>query len=99
MSSAQNPSIDMEQFNRLMARRKRVSLTLTAIMLCVYFGFILVLAFAKDMFSTPISGHITMWLPIGIGIIFSAWLMTGIYVRWANKTYDRLVEQVKDSAR
>ena len=89
----------MEKFNSLMARRKRISLLLTALMLVIYYGFILVLAFGKDIFSTPISGHVTMWLPIGIGVILAASLLTGIYVYWANGTYDRLVNEVKSTLR
>lgn len=91
--------IDMEKFRTLMASRKRIAVFLSILMLAIYYGFILVLAFGKEMFAIPLSGHVTLWLPIGIGVILTAWVLTGVYVFWANGRYDRMVNQVKDTLR
>ncbi|MGE4299457.1 MAG: DUF485 domain-containing protein [Desulfovibrionaceae bacterium] len=89
-------SINIEKFNDLVARRRRLSWWLTATILGIYYGFILILAFNKSLLSIPIGEHVTLWLPVGIGVIITAWVLTGIYVRWANETYDRLVASVKE---
>lgn len=43
----------------------------------------------------PISKNITLGLPVGIGILISAWVLTGIYVLWVNRYYDTKIEELK----
>lgn len=88
--------LESEKFKELVKKRLTVSLTLTAIMLIVYFGFILVVAFQKDLLAAKLVGNITLGLPVGIGIIVFAWLLTGIYTRWANKKYDKAVRELRN---
>lgn len=76
---------------QLAARRWRVALWLTAAMLVVYFGFILLIAFAKPLMGSPVVGKLTLGILLGVLVIVSAWLLTWIYVRWANRTYDAAV--------
>ena len=73
---------------RLAARRWRVALVLTAAMLAVYFGFILLIAFDKPLMGSPVAGTLTLGILLGVLVIVSAWLLTWIYVRWANLHYD-----------
>ncbi|HXA02017.1 MAG TPA: DUF485 domain-containing protein [Cytophagaceae bacterium] len=87
--------IDTPAFKVFVKKRWRVSLLLTFIMLFIYFGFILTIAFHKDWLAYKIGSHISIGLPIGVGIIISAWLLTGIYVSWANSVYDKKVEELK----
>jgi uncharacterized membrane protein (DUF485 family) len=87
--------ITSEPFQRLVATRWRVSLTLTALMLLVYFGFILTVAFNKAVLATKLGSALTVAIPIGLGIIVFAWLITGVYIRWANRYYDREVAALK----
>ncbi|MDT8324371.1 MAG: DUF485 domain-containing protein [Bacteroidota bacterium] len=84
-----------DEFKTLVRKRMSVTLTLTAVMLIVYFGFILVIAFDKELLAAKIGEHVTIGLPIGIGIIIFAWLLTGIYTWWANNRYDRVVREMK----
>jgi uncharacterized membrane protein (DUF485 family) len=65
-------------------------------MLVVYFGFILLIAFNKEFLATKIGEHLTIGLPIGIGVIIFAWLLTGIYIRWANSSYDKSVRELRN---
>lgn len=88
--------VNSEKFKELVRKRLRVSLSLTAIMLIVYFGFMLTVAFNKELLSVKIAEHITIGLPIGIGIIVFAWLLTGVYTRWANQSYDKSVRELRN---
>ena len=88
--------VNSEKFKKLVSKRLSFSLTLTAIMLAVYFGFILVIAFNKELLAVKIGEHVTVGIPIGIGIILFAWILTGIYTRWANKTYDKSVRELRN---
>ena len=61
-----------------------------------YFGFVFLIAFGRDFLSSDIAPSITVGIPIGIGVIIVSWVLTGIYVRWANQKYDVMVEKLKD---
>jgi len=88
--------IHSKKFHELVKKRLSVSLTLTIIMMIVYFGFILSIAFYKELLSIKIGEYFTVGIPIGIGIIVFAWLLTGIYTRWANKKYDKSVRELRN---
>ena len=70
---------------------------LTAIMLLVYFSFILLIAFYPEVLGAKVSegSMITVGIPVGIAIIIFAFVLTGIYVRRANREFDVLLEAVK----
>ena len=80
------------RYQRLVKQRGRFTWTLTAIMLAVYFGYILLIAFDKAVLARPIGGGVTsIGIPIGVGIILLAIVLTGLYVRRANREFDPLV--------
>jgi uncharacterized membrane protein (DUF485 family) len=95
-NSTHNDILISEDFKKLVSRRWIFSITLTFLMLAVYFGFILTVAYHKELLVTKISKGLTLGIPLGIGIILFAWILTGIYVSWANKIYDRHVKELKD---
>jgi uncharacterized membrane protein (DUF485 family) len=67
-------------------------------MLVIYYGFILVIAFAPKVLGTPLSAGsvITVGIPVGLGVIVSAFVLTGIYVARANSQFDRLTREIKE---
>ncbi len=88
--------LESEKFKALVKKRLTVSISLTVLILVVYFGFILTIAFYKELLAVKIGEHLTVGLPIGIGIILFAWILTGIYTRWANKDYDKSVRELRN---
>jgi uncharacterized membrane protein (DUF485 family) len=77
------------RYRALVRRRNRFAFLLTAIVLVVYFGFILIVAFDKPLLAMPIAGGATsLGIPIGLGIILLSVVLTGVYVRRANTDYD-----------
>jgi uncharacterized membrane protein (DUF485 family) len=72
----------------LAATRWRVALTLTAIMVIVYFGFVALIAFDKPLLALRITPGLTLGILLGVLVIVSSWLLTWVYVRWANTRYD-----------
>ena len=86
------------RYRQLVARRSRFAWLLTAIMLVVYFGYILLIAFDKDLLARPIGGATTLGIPIGLGVILTAIVLTGIYVRRANREFDPAVEAIRKDA-
>ena len=83
------------KFAELVRKRNGLALTLTITVLVIYYGFILLVAFAKGFLATPIGGNLmTFGVPVGIGVIVSAFVLTGIYVRKANAEFDTLTKQI-----
>jgi uncharacterized membrane protein (DUF485 family) len=79
------------KFRELIEVRGRFALILTIAMLVIYFGFVLLVAFGKGFLATPIGGSVvTIGIPLGLFVIVSAFVLTGIYVAKANATFDRL---------
>ncbi|MYL82114.1 DUF485 domain-containing protein [Desulfovibrio aerotolerans] len=90
---------DAGLFSALVRKRWTVSLTLTALMLSIYYGFIVILAFRPDIFATHVTGSLTLGIVVGLGVIVASWLLTGLYVRWANDDYDAAVHTIKHAMR
>jgi uncharacterized membrane protein (DUF485 family) len=84
-----------DPLKKLISRKWTISILLTLLMLIAYFGFILIIAFDKSFFSYLVTDYITLAIPVGIGLIIFAWLITGTYTYWANNYYDKEVADIK----
>jgi uncharacterized membrane protein (DUF485 family) len=80
----------------LKSRRGRLGWSLTAAMLAVYYGFILLVAFDKPLLASRLGdGVTTLGMPIGLAVIVFTVLITGLYVRRANGEFDRLTAKLR----
>jgi uncharacterized membrane protein (DUF485 family) len=82
-------------FHDLARRKNAVSAVLTLAMLAIYFGFICLIAFRKDLVGAKLSANVTWGIPLGVGTILAACALTGAYVAWANRKYDPMVEALR----
>jgi uncharacterized membrane protein (DUF485 family) len=73
----------------------RLALLLTAAMMAIYFGFILLVAFAKPFLATLVIPGLSLGMLLGALVIVSAWVLIWIYVRWANSHYDETVKSLR----
>ena len=88
------------KYAELVRERSRFSWTLTAIMLGVFFGYILLIAFNRELLARPVGGGTTtLGIPIGVGVILVGIVLTGIYVRRANRRFDVLTREIRDEER
>ena len=84
------------KYRELKAKRSNFGWTLTILMMIVYYGFILLVAFNKPFLLQKLgSGVMTLGMPIGLGVILFTIVITGIYVRRANSEFDDLTEEIK----
>jgi uncharacterized membrane protein (DUF485 family) len=82
-------------YQLLKSKRLRFGWMLAIAMLVVYYGFILLIAFRKDLLAIRIGEGVTTWgIPIGFGVIIFTIVVTAIYVQRANSEYDDLTEKV-----
>jgi uncharacterized membrane protein (DUF485 family) len=86
---------DDAALEEIAARRLRVAGILTAVMLAVYFGFILLIAFAKGFLSREITAGLTVGIALGVVVILATWVVTWVYVRWANRVYEPALAELR----
>ena len=88
------------KYLELVKRRGRMAWTLSAIVCVIFYGFILMIAFAPGVLTEPISAGsvIPLGLPLGVGVIVVSCLLTGIYVYEANQVFDPMFEEIVKEA-
>lgn len=88
-------------FKALTSKRSRFAWTLAMVMFIVFYGFILVVAFAPDVLATKIAAGATLSIgwPIGAGIIILAWVLTAVYVSRANGEFETLNKKILENAK
>jgi uncharacterized membrane protein (DUF485 family) len=82
-------------FRSLVARRWAVIAVLLGLLFAAYYGFILLVAWDRALMATRIGAVTTLAIPIGVGVIVVAWVLTAAYVIWANRYYDPEVDRLK----
>jgi uncharacterized membrane protein (DUF485 family) len=80
------------------AKRWRIAIWLSIFMLVAYYGFILLVAFSRELLSrilvdnvattTGTAPGLSLGILLGALVIVFAWVLTFIYVYWANTKYD-----------
>lgn len=85
-----------EALEALAASRWKVAGVLTFAMLVAYLGFILLVAFNKPLMGRQIIPGLSIGILLGVLVILAAWVLTGIYIYWANGKYDRALHQYRD---
>ena len=88
------------KYHELVKQRDILAWTLTVLVLVIYYGFILLVAFAGDFLTQPISSTsvIPIGVPVGVGVILSSIVLTAIYVYRANQTFDPLIREIIQDA-
>lgn len=85
----------IDELERLNRERWRIASMLTAAMMAVYFGFILLVAFNKPLLARVLVPGLSLGILLGSLVIASAWVLIWIYVRWANSHYDAAIDRVR----
>ena len=80
----------------LAAAHWRIAIALTAAMVAVYFGFILLIAFNKPLLARLVRPGLTLGILLGAVVIVCTWLLTWVYIRWANTHYDAELRRLRD---
>lgn len=94
-SQEHNQVLRSPRFQELVRQRARFAWSLSIAMLVIYFGFILLVAFAKPLLATKIGDGVTsLGIILGLGVIISAFVLTGIYVQRANSRFDELTRRL-----
>jgi uncharacterized membrane protein (DUF485 family) len=79
--------------------RWRMALALTSGMVMVYFGFIALVAFGRSFLAIQVIPGLSLGILLGALVIVASWVLTWVYVRWANSVYDPAVRALPGSHR
>jgi len=88
------------KYQELVSKRASYSLLMTVLMMFAYYGYILTIAFNKAWLGTKLGEGVTtsVGIPLGVAVIITTILLTGIYVRRANSEFDDLTQEVVKEA-
>jgi uncharacterized membrane protein (DUF485 family) len=84
-----------EEFADLRSRFRRFVFPMTALFLAWYFLYVLLSTYAPDFMSTKVWGNINVGLLLGLGQFVSTFVITIIYVRWADREFDPRAEALR----
>jgi len=87
-----------EQLKALDDARWRIAIALTVAMMVLYFGFILLVAYAKPFLARLVVPGLSLGMLLGALVIVAAWVLIWIYVRWANTHYDAAIDAFRGRA-
>jgi uncharacterized membrane protein (DUF485 family) len=84
-----------QDLETLAAAQRRLALSLTAAMMVIYFGFVLLVAWDKPLLGRLVVPGLSVGTLLGALVIVSAWVLIFIYLRWANRHYDAAVRKIR----
>ncbi len=87
--------LDSADFKKMVTKRWTVSVVLTALLFVVYYGYIVLIAVDKPFMARRVGEVTTLGIPLGVAVIVLSWVLTAIYVVWANRVHDVEVRRRK----
>ena len=82
-------------FKTLVSQRERLAWTLTGIVLVLFFGLFMTVAFNPAVLAIRLGdSFVTTGLLIGFLQFILFWVLTAVYVRRANADFDTMTEQL-----
>ncbi|MBU0924930.1 DUF485 domain-containing protein [bacterium] len=88
------------KYQELVSKRNSFSLKLSIFVLVMFYAYILVIAFNKEILATRIGdGVMTIAFPIGAAIIIISFITTLIYVKRANGEFEDLTNEIKEDVK
>jgi len=91
--------LDSPEFKHLVSRRWTVSMVLLVLLFVIYYGYILLIPYAPELMKTKIGEVTTLAIPLGVAVIVAAFILTAVYIVWANSSYDPEVARLKGHLR
>lgn len=88
------------KYNELVSKRNSFALVLSLFVLAMFYGYVLVIAFNKELLAAKIGdGVMTLAYPVGAAIIVISFITTLIYVNRANSEFEDLELSIKNDVK
>jgi|JRYH01.1.fsa_nt_gb uncharacterized membrane protein (DUF485 family) len=88
------------RFDELVRKRTSFATTLAIIVLVVFYGFVLLVAFAPEVIAMRLSegSNLTFGIAAGLFQFIFFWVLTLVYVRRANGEFDDINKEIVKAA-
>ena len=84
------------EFQELRSRLRRFVFPMSAVFLIWYAAYVMLGAFAHDFMAIKVWGNVNVGLLVGLGQFLTTFIITGIYVRFANRELDPRAEAIRN---
>lgn len=81
-------------FLELIRRRDRLGFVVVGSIVVIYFGYILLLAFAPGLMRSHVTTTITAGFPLGLGVLVATFLLVALYVWRSRMILDRMSDEI-----
>lgn len=90
----------MPEYQALRATRRKIILPLALVVITAYFFLILAIGFFPQSLGVSFAGGVmSIGIAAGFGLILLCFVVTGIYVNYANKKIEPLVKVITQKAK
>jgi len=88
------------KFQELVSKRTRFATILAAIVLSMFYGFVMVVAFNPAALGQPVSegSMLTVGVALELFMFIFFWVLTAVYVNRANTEFDALTQEIVKEA-
>ena len=90
------------RFNELVSKRQGFATLLSVIVLTIFYGFFMVVAFQPQVIGKRLSegSYLTVGIAFELFMFIFFWVLTAVYVKRANGEFDAITEEVvRDAAK
>ncbi|UFN51550.1 DUF485 domain-containing protein (plasmid) [Roseomonas sp. OT10] len=77
-----------EAVQRIAGQRRLVAFGLAGLLMLAWMAFILLVAYAKPTLATEVMPGMSLGILAGLGVMAVAWLLTCLYMLWAERWLD-----------
>lgn len=90
----------MPEYQALTKARKKILIPLSIAIIVAYFALVLAIGFfPASLGLSPWGGTTSIGVSLGLALILFCFVITGIYVRYANRVLEPLITQIQKKAR
>jgi uncharacterized membrane protein (DUF485 family) len=95
-SSVDFPAVQQsDRFQTLRKRHRSFVFPVLALALLWYLAYVLLAGYAPEFMATPVFGNVNVGLLIGLGQVVTTFVITMVYVSYANRQLDPLAAEIR----
>ena len=83
------------EFAELRSRLRRFVFPMSAAFMLWYLAYVLMASYVPDVMAIPLLGHINVGIVVGLLQFVTTFVITGIYVRYADARLDPVAESIR----
>src|SRR5690606_9490980 len=83
------------EFAELRSRLRRFVFPMSAAFMLWYLGYVLLASYAPEVMAIPLFGYINVGIVVGLLQFATTFVITGLYVRYADSRLDPVAESIR----